>query len=163
MGAFYTPQLSSRIACRISTLPSVEELHSLIVVLVQPCRNLPLMAFYFHSILIAKQYHSLRMHTKKHLHHEKISFFAYSQTKPKISCALTTQLISNIIFVTWIVQSLYFLNPISSLYLSSVAANPSVCIVPGLKPQRQIEMVSYKSMHIKLLLLFCLFVFLPVI
>ena len=37
--------------------------------------------------------------------------FAYAKTKPQISCAVTAQLISAFVFATWIVQSLYFLNP----------------------------------------------------
>ena len=37
--------------------------------------------------------------------------FAYAKTKPQISCAATTQLINAFFFATWIVQSLYFLNP----------------------------------------------------
>ena len=37
--------------------------------------------------------------------------FAYAKPKPQISCAVTTQLISAFVFATWIVQSLYFLNP----------------------------------------------------
>ena len=51
------------------------------------------------------------MHPSFDLHHEKTCFLAYAKTKAKISCAATMQLISAFVFATWIVQSLYFLNP----------------------------------------------------
>ena len=38
-------------------------------------------------------------------------FLAYEKTKAQISCTVTAQLISAFVFATWIVQSLYFLNP----------------------------------------------------
>ena len=37
--------------------------------------------------------------------------FAYAKTKTQVSCAVTAHLISTFVFVTRIVQSLYFLNP----------------------------------------------------
>ena len=37
--------------------------------------------------------------------------FAYAKTKAQISCAVTAQLISTLVFAVEIVQSLYFLNP----------------------------------------------------
>ena len=37
--------------------------------------------------------------------------FAYAKTKTQISFAVTAKLISAFVFATWIVQSLYFLNP----------------------------------------------------
>ena len=68
-------------------------------------------------------------------HHEKTGFFAYAKTKAQISCALIAQLISVFVFATWIVQSLYFLNPkfqASShlLYLFS-----PLCVRTGGKPK----------------------------
>ena len=36
---------------------------------------------------------------------------AYAKTKAQISCAVTAQLISTFVYATWIVQSLFFLNP----------------------------------------------------
>ena len=43
--------------------------------------------------------------------HEKNHLFAYAKTKTEISCALIVQLISTFVFATWIVQSLFYLNP----------------------------------------------------
>ena len=40
----------------------------------------------------------------------KPAFCNYAKTKPQISCAVTTQLISAFVFATQIVQSLYYLN-----------------------------------------------------
>ena len=48
----------------------------------------------------------------------------YAKTKAQISCTVTTQLISAFVFATWIVQSLYFLNPkfqTSSLFCGCAA------------------------------------------
>ena len=64
--------------------------------------------------------------------------FAYAKTKPQISCAVTAQLISAFVFVTWIVQSLYFLNPKfrASSYL--LWLHSLVCVGPGRKPWRPV-------------------------
>ena len=43
--------------------------------------------------------------------HEKTKRFAYAKTKMQISFAVTAKLISTFVFATWMVQSLYFLNP----------------------------------------------------
>ena len=43
--------------------------------------------------------------------HEIKPLFAYAKTKSQISCAVTAQLISTLVFAVEIVQSLYFLNP----------------------------------------------------
>ena len=43
--------------------------------------------------------------------HEKNQQSAYAKTKTQISFAVTAKLISAFVFATWIVQSLYFLNP----------------------------------------------------
>ena len=40
------------------------------------------------------------------------AFIAYGKTKTQISCAVTAQLISAFVFATYIVQSLFYLNPI---------------------------------------------------
>ena len=69
------------------------------------------------------------------LHHEKTGSFAYAETKMQISCAVTAQLISTLVFATQIVQSLFFLNlkfQVSShlLWLFSlvcVIGNPEDC------------------------------------
>ena len=63
---------------------------------------------------------------------------AYAKTKTQISFAVTAKLISVFVFATWIVQSLYFLNPkfqVSShvQWLSSL-----VCVGPGRKPRRPV-------------------------
>ena len=56
--------------------------------------------------------------------------FAYAKTMMQISCAVTAQLISAFVFATWLVQSLYLLNPkfqASSLFLflySPLVGNP---------------------------------------
>ena len=82
-----------------------------------------------------QSYHSLSRNTKMRL-------------SPR-SCALTTQLISAIVFATHIVQSLYFLN------LKFQASNhllwqySLVCVRPGRKPWRQVfshQMVPTFSM-----------------
>ena len=41
----------------------------------------------------------------------KNRLFAYAKTKTQISCAITAQLISVFVFATWLVQSLFYLNP----------------------------------------------------
>ena len=41
----------------------------------------------------------------------KPDFCIYAKTKTQISFAVTAQLVSAFVFATWIVQSLYFLNP----------------------------------------------------
>ena len=64
--------------------------------------------------------------------------FAYAKTKPQISCAVTAQLISAFVFVTWIVQSLYYLNPKfrASSYL--LWLHSLVCVGPVRKPRRPV-------------------------
>ena len=49
--------------------------------------------------------------TRKEPRREKTGFFAYAKTKTQISFAVNAKLISVFVFATWIVQSLYFLNP----------------------------------------------------
>ena len=60
----------------------------------------------------------------------------YMRKQTQISCAVTAQLISTFVFATWIVQSLFYLNPKfqASNYLLWVYS--PVCVEPGWKPQR---------------------------
>ena len=61
-------------------------------------------------------------------------FFAYAKTKTQISFAVTAKLISPFVFATWIVQSLYFLNPkfqasshllwLTAHFVSDLVGNP---------------------------------------
>ena len=55
--------------------------------------------------------------------------FAYAKTKTQISFAVTTKLISAVVFATWILRFLYFLNPKfqASLETSSVIEQPGLC------------------------------------
>ena len=62
---------------------------------------------------------------------EKTGFLNMRKTKPQISCAVTAQLISAFVFATWIVQWY----KISSLYSSSVTAQPSLCQTWSKKPK----------------------------
>ena len=73
--------------------------------------------------------------------------FAYAKTKMQISCAVTAQLISAFVFATWIIQSLYFLNP-KFRASSHLQWLPSlVCVSPGQKPRRPVfsERGSYSD------------------
>ena len=56
--------------------------------------------------------------------------------KTLLSCTVTAQLISAFVFVTWIVQSLYFLNPKfqASSNLLWLYLRP-VCVGPGRTPE----------------------------
>ena len=64
--------------------------------------------------------------------------FAYAKTKPQISCAVTAQLISAFVFATWIVQSLYFLNPKFRASSHLLWFPSPVCVGPGRKPRRPV-------------------------
>ena len=77
----------------------------------------------------------------------------------QISCAVTAQLISGFVFATWIVQSLFYLNPKfqASSYLLWVYSR--VCVRPGRKPRRPV--FSQRGSNIKcseLLTIKCTFV-----
>ena len=67
--------------------------------------------------------------------HEKTNAFAYVKTKAQISFAVTAKLISAFVFVTQLIQSLYFLNTKvqASSYLLSLQS--PVCVRPGRKPK----------------------------
>ena len=67
-------------------------------------------------------------------HYEKTLIFAYAKSKEQISCAVTAQLISAVVFTTWIVQSLFFLNPkfqassrFLRLFVSDLVGNHEDC------------------------------------
>ena len=79
--------------------------------------------------------------------------FAYAKTKTQISCAVTAQLISAFVFATWIVQSLFYLNPKlqASSYLLWLYS--PVCVRPGRKPRRPV--FSQRGSIILILALSC--------
>ena len=66
--------------------------------------------------------------------------FAYAKTKTQISFAITAKLISSFVFATWIVQSLYFVNPKfqASSHIQKLCS--LVCVWPGpcWKPRRPV-------------------------
>ena len=64
--------------------------------------------------------------------------FAYAKTKTEISFAVTAKLISAFVFATWIVQSLYFLNPKFQASSHLLRLYSPVCVGPGRKPQRPV-------------------------
>ena len=66
---------------------------------------------------------------------------AYAKTQGQISCLVTAQLISTFVFLTNIVQSLYFLNPKCEASSHLLLLYNPVCV--GRKPQRQV--VSRRS------------------
>ena len=65
-------------------------------------------------------------------------FFAYAKTKTQISCAVTAKLISAYVFATWIVQTLYFLNPTFQASSQLLWLYSLVCIGHGRKPRRPV-------------------------
>ena len=60
------------------------------------------------------------------------------KTKMQISCAVTAQLISAFVFATWLVQSLYYLNPKFQASSHLLWLYSPVCVVPGRKPRRPV-------------------------
>ena len=56
----------------------------------------------------------------------------------QISFAVTAKLISAFVFATWIVQSLYFLNPKFQASSHLLWLYSPVCVGPGRKPRRQV-------------------------
>ena len=64
--------------------------------------------------------------------------FAYAKTKTQISFAVTAKLISAFVFATWIVQSLYFLNPKFQASSHLRRLYSPVCVGPGRKPRRPV-------------------------
>ena len=65
--------------------------------------------------------------------HEKT--ISYAKTKTQISFAVTTKLISAFVFATWIVQSLYFLNPKFQASCHLLWLYSLDYVGPGLKPE----------------------------
>ena len=59
---------------------------------------------------------------------------AYAKTNAQISFAVTAKLISAFAFATWIVQSLYFLNPKFSVSSHLLCLYSLVCVEPVRKP-----------------------------
>ena len=55
--------------------------------------------------------------------YEKTGFLHMRKKKTQISCAVTAKLISAVVFATWIVQSLYYLDP----KFQAVAVQPGLC------------------------------------
>ena len=68
--------------------------------------------------------------------------FAYANTKTQISFAVTAKLISAFVFATWIVQSLYFLNPKFQVPSHLKWLRSQVCVRPGRKPRRPVLHMS---------------------
>ena len=64
--------------------------------------------------------------------------FTYAKTKAQLSFAVTAKLISAFVFATWIVQSLYFLNPKFQASSHLLQLYSLVCVGPGRKPQRPV-------------------------
>ena len=69
-------------------------------------------------------------------HYEKIGFLHIRKTKTQISCAVAAKLISTFAFATWIVQSLFFLNPKFQASSHLLWLYSPVCVRPGRKPRR---------------------------
>ena len=67
------------------------------------------------------------------LHHEKTRV-AYAKTKAQISCVVTVQLISELVFPTQIKQSLFFLNPKFQASNHLLWLHGPVRVRPGQKP-----------------------------
>ena len=63
---------------------------------------------------------------------------AYAKTKMQISCAVTAQLISDFVFATWIVRSLFYLNPKFQASSHLLWVYSLVCVGPGQKPRRPV-------------------------
>ena len=64
--------------------------------------------------------------------------FACAKTKTQISFAVTAKLISAFVFATWIVQSLYFLNPKFRASSHLLWFPSPACVGPGRKPRRPV-------------------------
>ena len=64
--------------------------------------------------------------------------FAYAKTKTQISFAVTAKLISAFVFATWIVQSLFYLNPKFQASSHLLWLYSPLCVGPGRKPRRPV-------------------------
>ena len=76
--------------------------------------------------------------------------FSFAKTKTQISCAVTAQLISAFVFATWIVQSLFYLNPKFQACSHLLWLYSLVCVRPGRKPLRPIFSQRGTFTYIKL-------------
>ena len=76
--------------------------------------------------------------TLKELRHEKTGYFAYAKTKTQISFAVSAKLFSAFVFVTPIVQALYFLYTKFQASSHLVWLYSLVCVGPGRKPRRPV-------------------------
>ena len=54
------------------------------------------------------------------------------------ACAVTAQLFSALVFATWIVQSLFYLNPKFQAFSHLLWVYSLVCVRPGRKPRRPV-------------------------
>ena len=70
--------------------------------------------------------------------YEKTGFLHNAKTKTQISFAVTTKLISAFVFATWIVQSLFYLDPKFQASSHLLCVYSLVCVRPGRKPQRPV-------------------------
>ena len=66
------------------------------------------------------------------------AFIAYAKTKTQISCMVTAKLISAFVFVTQIVQSLYFQNPKVQASNHLLWLHSPNCVGPAWKPRRPV-------------------------
>ena len=71
----------------------------------------------------------------------------YAKTKTQICFAITAKLISAFVFATWIVQSLFYLNPKFQASRHLLSLYSPVCVGPGRKPRRPVfsERGSHKD------------------
>ena len=67
--------------------------------------------------------------------HEKSNFFHMRKQKTQISFAVAAKLISAFVFATYIVQSLFFLNPKFQASSHLLELYSLVCVGPGRKPE----------------------------
>ena len=86
--------------------------------------------------------------------YKKTVFFVYAKTKTQISFAVTTKLISAFVFATWIVQSLYCLNPKFQASSHLLWLYSLVCVEPCRKPRRPVfsQRGSFEKLFIPYLL-----------
>ena len=84
--------------------------------------------------------------------------FAHAKTKQQISCAVTAQLISDLVFAAWIVRSLFFLNSKFQASCHLLWLHRLVCVRPGGKPRRPVfsEQGSYKPQYEKASFFICI-------
>ena len=69
---------------------------------------------------------------------EKTGFLHYAKTKTQISLPVTAKLISAFVFATWIVQSLFYLNPKFQASSHLLWLYSPVCVGSGRKHRRSV-------------------------